>query len=131
MRQTKASDCGRTVYGAGLPPQNGITTTNAVLAAIAKASRSLYHDRARKLQSDRNRPRFKKDMIINTGKVIAFINNFISWAYNDRISQDFECDPNNPREVALTNELARLTQLTKAHRACTLRATHHQTILLF
>ncbi|KAL0205808.1 hypothetical protein P9112_001115 [Eukaryota sp. TZLM1-RC] len=30
----------------------------------------------------------------------------------------------NPREVALTNEIARLTQLTEAHRACTLRATH-------
>ncbi|KAL0205743.1 hypothetical protein P9112_001050 [Eukaryota sp. TZLM1-RC] len=56
--------------------------------------------------------------------VIAFINDFISSAYNDRISQDFKCDPNNPREVALTNEIARLTQLTVAHRACTLRATH-------
>ncbi|KAL0223847.1 hypothetical protein P9112_003237 [Eukaryota sp. TZLM1-RC] len=125
MRQTKASDCGKTVCGASLPPQNATTTTNAVLAAMSKASRSLYDDRAKKLQSDRNRPRLKKDMITSTGKVIAFINDFISWAYNDRISQDFKCDPNNPREVALTNEIARLTQLTEAHRACTLRATHH------
>ncbi|KAL0213953.1 hypothetical protein P9112_006137 [Eukaryota sp. TZLM1-RC] len=53
----------KTVYGASLPAQN------AVLAAIAKASRSLYDDRTKKPQSDRNRPRLKKDMISNTGKL--------------------------------------------------------------